>query len=303
MSAVTPSEPKGGWLRINDFPGEARSGGAAFTIGDKAYFGLGYNHGASKLSDMWEYSVASDSWTRKADFNGFKPTAAFSTGGKGYILDEWGLLYEYDPARDAWSRKESVPGVKRWAVSGFAIAGKAYAGMKATQYDMEQNNIEDKLEFWEYSPADDAWARIADFPGKTQKFATTLTVRKKAYFGIGWTGDGSGTTTHDIWEYDPLKDSWQQKEDYPGISPSSVTGLVFSNEDRGYVASTMDPDTLQAGRVWEFNPEKDSWRQVQHFPNRNHLNSTAFTIGGKTYAVGGFWTIHSRQVWVFDPKQ
>ena len=43
------------WTQLEDFPGEARAGAVAFTIGGKAYFGTGLGGPAIWLNDFWEF--------------------------------------------------------------------------------------------------------------------------------------------------------------------------------------------------------------------------------------------------------
>ena len=62
-------ENDGNWIELSDFEGVARSGAVAFTIGDKAYVGTGYD-GTYWLKDFWEYDPLLNNWTRKADFPG-----------------------------------------------------------------------------------------------------------------------------------------------------------------------------------------------------------------------------------------
>jgi len=76
-----------------------RTYGTAFTLGSKAYVGLGYNGGVR--TDFWEYDPTSDSWTNKTDFEGsarqnavsfvVKDQAYVATGRSGnyYYSDIW----------------------------------------------------------------------------------------------------------------------------------------------------------------------------------------------------------------------
>ena len=294
----------GAWQQKKDFPGEARSNAVAFTIGDKAYFGLGHNYETSHLQDIWEYSVSKDSWTRKANFMDYNPAAAFSVGSKGYILTNIGLLYEYDPARDNWTRKESVPGDKRWAVAGFLIGNKYYAGMRIQP--MARDGVTpDDMDFWEYSPSNDTWKQVAGFPGTARTAAISFTVGNKAYFGIGWAGDHSGNSLSDVWEYDPLKNSWQKKTDYPGPRGSAIGGFAVANQNKGYVsgsAITIEKPYFRGAPFWEYTPESNSWREIKAFPSVNHSGNAAFTIQGKTFVAGGWGgEDHSKEVWEFTP--
>ena len=309
QDSVPPIESKGSWIRKNDFPGEARSSDRTFSIGDKGYIGFGTNWNNPYLKDFWEYSSTTDTWTQKANLDVFLPQVTFSIGNKGYVLGCYGDFYEYDPEQDTWTPKKFFPGNTKAAIAGFTIGGKGYAGMNIdnisnkgyTGTNRDNNAGSPSSDFWEYTPETDTWREVADFPGKPRNSGVMFTVGNKGYFGLGYEGGSSATYLLDMWEYDPAANSWQQKKYFPGYKSSAVSGFTFSNQHHGYVSSTMEPDSAQIAAIWEYTPQKDDWRKVQPFPNRNNLLSAAFTIQGRTIVIGGFYQVHSKQVWEFQP--
>lgn len=100
------------WTRKADFPGQGRTGAAAFTVSNKGYVGTG-NSSGKPVADFWEYDQTEDRWTRKANFAGAARSGAsgFSIGNKGYIGagsymdEEWRTdFWEYDLVLDKWSQ-------------------------------------------------------------------------------------------------------------------------------------------------------------------------------------------------------
>lgn len=77
---------QGNWVQKNNFNGNARSRGVAFTIGNNAYYGTGnYFGGSIEQSDFWKYNVATDSWTPIANFpQGMQADIGMSIGNIGY---------------------------------------------------------------------------------------------------------------------------------------------------------------------------------------------------------------------------
>ncbi len=87
-AGLTSSRAQDTWTQKANFGGTARSGAAAFSIGDKGYLGTGSTPTVSALfKDFWEYDPAADTWTQKADFGGGERAAAggLSINGEGYI--------------------------------------------------------------------------------------------------------------------------------------------------------------------------------------------------------------------------
>ena len=80
------SDYVGNWIELSDFEGLPRTDAVAFTIGNKAYLGTGYD-GTDRLKDFWEYDPLVNQWTKKTDFPGAARNGAvgFGTNSKGYI--------------------------------------------------------------------------------------------------------------------------------------------------------------------------------------------------------------------------
>lgn len=81
------AQDSGKWeLVAQPFPGDGRIDALSFTIGDKAYYGCGYNLALLGLSDFYEFDMKLETWTRKTPFQGggrFR-MLGFSANGFGY---------------------------------------------------------------------------------------------------------------------------------------------------------------------------------------------------------------------------
>lgn len=113
----------GSWKFIGYFNGKGRIEAAAFSIGEKGYYGLGYHFA-----------------------EGTEPYA--------YYLDDW---WEFDPtASEPWRQRTSFQGGRRSRVLGFGIGGFGYAGGGLViQLDSTQTIVIEGLrpDFWQYTPA------------------------------------------------------------------------------------------------------------------------------------------------------
>lgn len=304
----------GSWDKKADFAnGMGRHGAISFSIGDKAYVGLGSDnqydydvfggdpptsHGGFK-NDFWEYNTETDTWRQLNDFPGEKRTEAigFSINGKGYVglgeylaiePDENGLnsqtgfkqdFWEYNPDNDTWKQLSDFPGEGRLKPIGFAINKKGYVGF---------GGYFDKRDFWEFSPSDNSWNRLPDYPGESSGGVVGFSIDNKGYVGFGLNSDDYLPST-DFWEYSPETNSWNEKQSakiptyYDATGPDAdatfyATGFSLNGE--GYIC-------LDVNSVWKYNPTNDEWTGlIERFPSvgNNRLKSkTNFVVNGKAF--------------------
>ena len=219
-----PSQNK--WIQVKDFGGSARTGAAAFAIGDRGYVVTG-SIGSDELKDVWEYNPATDTWTQKNDFGSDKRKNAvgFSINGKGYICSGWSFnpytnilsdVQEYDPATDKWTEKIFADGSlsKKQSAGCFVIDGKAYL--------VSGNNTNTTVV---YNPATNALSTVPDFgpSGETQRNNTiAFAVNAKGYAGLGYVMVDINTLTY-------KSDLWTLNIVAPPADPTGLTATSIDN--------------------------------------------------------------------------
>lgn len=78
----------GKWELVGFFPGLPRVDATAFVVGEKGYYGTGYNTQAGYLDDFWEFDPsAAESWKKRVPFQGGRRahTIGFAAGNRGYL--------------------------------------------------------------------------------------------------------------------------------------------------------------------------------------------------------------------------
>jgi len=299
----------GNWMAKADFEGVTRSEAVAFTIGDKAYVGTGYD-GTDRLKDFWEYDPVANDWTRKADFPGIARSGAvgFGTDSKGYIgtgYDEDGNklkdFWEYDPSSDTWTQIADFGGSARYGAVAFTINNKGYVG---TGYD--DNCLKD---FWCYDPSLKTWTEVRSLTGGKRRDAVAFVIN-----GIGYvcTGINNGSYLSDFYAYDPTTDAWTAKsaiinesddsfdDEYSGID--GINKVAFAVGGKGYVVSggksTTGTDT------WEYDPTADLWTRKTYLEASARMEAVGFAIGSLGYvATGRSSSYYFDDVWAFNPGQ
>lgn len=139
------------WAQLGDFPGGIRYQLSSFTIGYKAYVGLGTDQDLFN-NDFWEFSTATNSWSQIENLPSSERSASmtFTIGQRGYVCmgNNGGLLddlWEYNPSDDDWTPRANYGGSERKGGIAFSINGKGYVGI-GKGYSGKKSS------FYEYTP-------------------------------------------------------------------------------------------------------------------------------------------------------
>ena len=68
--------------------------------------------------------------------------------------------------------------------------------------------------------------------------------------------------TADFWEYDPVKNSWTQKADFPGVARSQAVG--FGTDTKGYIGTGWE-GKYRLKDFYEYNPASNIWTRKADF--------------------------------------
>ncbi|MBL7963181.1 MAG: hypothetical protein JNM31_04965 [Flavobacteriales bacterium] len=220
--------------------------------------------------------------------SGWTDMVAFEAGGKGYFglgvnsaFQLNGTLYQYDPATNTIATSGYGWGARSQCV-GFSVGGFAFVGL---------GNLEtsDGISTFTYVtgyifrfslPAMQAVGQTA-FPGGPRKDAISFTLGNKAYVGGGVDVDttlGMIQNENDLWEYDPVADSWITRADMPA---NVSKGMSFVVAGKGYVM----PDGTNT--LWEYDPVANTWTTRAPMPGSVLNARSAFSHLGKGYVGCG----------------
>lgn len=278
---VSPNRPGDTWERKADLGGGGRNAASAFTIGAKAYVGLGV--GTTYKNDMWEYDPGSDTWTQKANAPHDLAYAAtwvlndiayFAAGFRG-VFDK--TTFAFDPIANTWSQKLDFPGPARFIHFSFTANGKGYVGG-----GRETNGNSAVLkDLWEFNPQTNVWVQKADAPvPRVQSFA--FSIDGKGYVGGGGNQVSGGQGLdflRDLVEYNPATNTWVQKADHPGAN--IYYGTATSVDGKGYVNANNG-----TGNFLEYDPVSDTWSFKTNSPV-DRIGTAMFAIGSRVYVAGG----------------
>lgn len=240
------------WTQKANVGGYARVDAVGFSIGNKGYIGTGTTGTGTAPSDIfkdfWEYDPGINIWSQKADCGSTSRFYAvgFSIGNKGYIGSGQPALtgvlsdfLEFDPDSNKWVGKADII-VPRFSAVGFSIGTKGYFGLGAI--GGVYNN-----DFFEFDPSDISngfdingnplgkWSQKNSFPGAARIEAVGFSMGNKGYVGTGHGNVPGFYFNNDLYEYDPITDSWNTMPLFTGNIREKAIG--FSIDNKAYIGT------------------------------------------------------------------
>ena len=293
------------WTQKADFGGTARQQAVGFSMGNEGYIGTGYEGPgySNPTQDFWQWSLATNTWTRKADFGGGTRARAvgFSISDKGYIGtgDQNGVLkkdfWEWNRATDNWVQKADFGGVERIEAVAFPIGFKGYVGTGGA-YEVNGSHASIYKDFWEWDQATNAWTQKADFGGgeRARAVAYSALGGGSGYIGTGIGQGVGGGLQKDFWEYQPIANTWTQKLDYGGGPTDNA--VAFPVRDYGFVGVGT-----YCGEEPPIACTPNTWNKKQNFAGSSRFYGTGFSIGSKGYIGTGISTLGTlKDFWEYD---
>ena len=143
-----------------------------------------------------------------------------------------------------------------------------------------------------YCISQGTWNQMNPCQGSARYRAIAFQVNGKCYMGTGSTGGGITQNLNDLWEFDPVLNSWRQMTPLSG--PPRTNATASSSGNYGYVGLGSDKGTL-LNDWWQFDPVGNSWLAVANYPGIPRYGAGAFSLHDTIYAGGGLDTANHAQ--------
>jgi N-acetylneuraminic acid mutarotase len=293
------------WIPGVVIPAPTISDARVAVVGDAAFAIAGTTDQQRPQNKVWKFDPVPATWTYVANLGG-QPLKA----GTGFVVNDrifagggaMGFtfmlahmshaLHEYDPVLDKWEDRQFHQAMARMSGVSFVIGDHAHVTTGATA-----NNGEGAVltSHWAYDVMTDSWAQKANFPNARSR-AAGYSVGNKGYVSSGiyssiW---DAPILYNDVWEYDPMQDTWLPKAPLP--APGRYGCAYFTLNDKAYLAAGILADNTLSNELWEYDPFSDSWNERASIPGAL-IGGTGkgFSVNGKGY-VGT-----SNALWEYDP--
>lgn len=111
------------------------------------------------------------------------------------------------------------------------------------------------------------WTKKSDFPSSSRNNAVSFSTGGKGYYGLGQkqTDIYKFKVYTDFWEYDPEKDTWTQKTDFPADGRLGAKGFALNGKGYagfGYIIEAFGPSAggnHYLPDFYEFIPDSNKW--------------------------------------------
>jgi len=272
------------WNQKANLPASGRHGAIGFSIGNKGYVGMGHINsgplGNQNFNDLWEYDVATNSWTQKADYptEGFHYGTSFSHENMGYI--GYGHeFYSFSPITNTYTLLQTPL---------IALHNNTTVNYKDAILLIDYTN------FYTYTPETDSWSLYEN----DDYFYTQVVVeRDDKVYAIGYRNFYKWILA----EWNPVTHYWDSISYYPDtINQSHICG--FELNGNFYFSLGAESDLGTGNANWKYDFNLGNWERLKDFGGAGRRYYTTFEIENKGYICTGTNGTNFRNLWELVPK-
>jgi len=196
--------------------------------------------------------------------------------------------------QDVWLAVDSVKGAPRSVASCFVLNNEGYilGGLDDEGFRRKMHSYDSNQDDWDSEESIGG----PNGAGLNRGSASAFSIKEKGYICLGQ-GQTNGFFK-DLWEYDPITESWSQKADFIGTERRQAIG--FAIDTFGYVGTGVDIFGFQKD-MYKYDPSTNSWTQINDFGGSARKEAVGFTMGGQAYVGTGDDGIKRSDFWQYEP--
>ena len=224
--------------------------------------------------------------TANAPVDAYGPAAAsdgiyaYSAGGyslaSGRTLDHFS---RYDPAANSWATLAPMPHPAVMAGGAYAPEVNKVFVFGGQNYDLFVTYDVTRI----YHVATGVWSLGANMPGPRSHVMVNYH-NGKIYLIGGFAGPYVSDAQAQVWEYDPVANSWNTvRAPLPNALGGAGTGVIGG---KIYIAGGRDRANTVLGTLYQYDVVSDNWATKAPLPGANSMMGSA-ALGGKLWIFGG----------------
>jgi hypothetical protein len=179
----------------------------------------------------------------------------------------------------SWIKKADFPGLPSINAASFAVNNIGYivAGIS--------ENGTELADMYAYDPVAHSWSEKASLPGPGRQDAFGMTIGNKGYLIGGWDTIGSLNFLPDVWEYDPVADSWTRMNDFPGTPRIDAGGFSVGNIGYYGLGYLVTGDAMD---WWQYDPTADTWTRKADFSYDTYILKSPLSCQSNALSAAQF---------------
>lgn len=183
-----------------------------------------------------------------------------------------------------WLQLKTYPGMQIDDGIGFYNNSTVFMGLGWPGYSR----------FWAYNLPNNSWTEKANIAEKSWYQSSYMELNNKAYVCLG---TFNLNERKKAWEYNFGSNVWTQKSDIPFTD--RYNQICFSLNGKAYILGGFDftNSKLELNDFYQYNPETDTWTQLDNFPGGTCSNLPVFIYNNKAYVL-----YKENELWEFDPS-
>jgi N-acetylneuraminic acid mutarotase len=283
MSSFSKKSNAQSWSFASSYNGEGRHHPITFSNDRYGFVIAGQNEFGEYLEDVHRYDSHTNSWEQLDNFPGGPRGFAYGVSNNQYAFVGFGSYgssfpvdwWRYDIENDEWNALADFPSGGRNHPALIITGDKIYMGLGSNQINLG--------DWWQYDIELNVWTEKAEFEFGDRHHPFYFAINGIPYVGFGHGND----IYNDFYKYDEQQNSWITLNNFP--DEARVAGTQFSLNGKGYVLSGDGDDhgPLDSGEFWEYEPNTDSWQELNSHPGGARWAPGCFVINCDVFLTSG----------------
>jgi N-acetylneuraminic acid mutarotase len=207
----------------------------------------------------------------------------------------WLVLFMGYAQPNTWSAIDSLNGPGKSVTTSFVLNDNGFLVGGLLDQDFTRK-------MYSYNPIQNDWDDELSWGGETgsgqnRGSAVSFVVNNIAYVGLG---EGSTANYYkDLWQYDPVAQTWTQLADFAGSARHGA--VAFATSTHGYVG-TGQSETGLTKDFYKYNPLTNTWEAINDFPGTARKYAVGFMMGDQGYLATGDDGTYRNDLWQYHPE-